>query len=260
MRVFGIDDDGEDVGVNDQSFLDVAPGLAAICGLPWQVPCSCVDGAGICGIDSQRFNFVDLVTAGRADLGPGCAGIAGAIDTLEGSCKKHVGIGGRRRQGVNRLALEERGFMPGAPCIVADPQAAVVGVLPRADVERRGMRGIDHNAVNDKAVAAVEPGHAMPGRAFIQGLVEPTVGGAEIKMIGLPGHGGKGARIASVGTDDGECGLRMQSRKAEQAQKKRNELDRNAKLAQLQRKKQQAVHLDRELPRFSIQNRQNWRR
>ena len=76
-------------------------------------------------------------------------------------------------------------------------------------------------------------------------------------MIGLAGHGGKGARIASVGTDDGKCALRVQSRKAEQAQKERNEQDWNAKLAQLQRKKQQAVHLDRELPRFSIQNRQN---
>jgi hypothetical protein len=68
-------------------------------------------------------------------------------------------------------------------------------------------------------------------------------------MMGFPGHGGKSARIASVGTDDRECSLRMQSRKAQQAEKKRNELDRNAKLAQLQRKRPQAVHLDRELPK-----------
>jgi hypothetical protein len=75
-------------------------------------------------------------------------------------------------------------------------------------------------------------------------------------MIGLVRHGGKGARIASVGTDDGECALSMQSGKAEQAEKKRNELDRDAKLAQLEGKRPQANHLEREPPRFSIQNRQ----
>ena len=241
---------------SDDPFLDIAPGLAAIGGLPGQVPGSRVDDGGICGIDGQRFDFVDLVTAGRADLGPGCAGIAGAIDALERSRKKNMWIGRRLRQGLHGLALEERDFMPGAAGIVADPQTAVVGVLPGPDVERRGVGGIDHDVVEDETFGAVELGQAMPGRAFIERFVEPAVGGAEIKMIGLAGHGGKSARIASVGTDDGECGLGMQSRKAEQEQKKRNELDRNAKLAQLQRKRLQADHLDRELPRFSIQNRQ----
>ena len=83
----GIDDDGEDVGVDDQPLLDVAPGLAAIGGLPGQVPGSRVDDVGICGIDGERFDFVDLVTAGRADLRPGDAGIAGAKNALESSCK-----------------------------------------------------------------------------------------------------------------------------------------------------------------------------
>ena len=76
-------------------------------------------------------------------------------------------------------------------------------------------------------------------------------------MIGLAGYGGEGARIAAVGTDDGECGLRMQSRKAGQADKKKNELDRNAKAAQFERQRPQADHLEEKLPRFFIQNRQN---
>jgi hypothetical protein len=54
--------------------------------------------------------------------------------------------------------------------------------------------------------------------------------------------------------------LSVQNRKAEQAEKERNELDCNAKLAQLQGKRPQANHLRREPPRFSIQNRQKQRR
>ena len=58
--------------------------------------------------------------------------------------------------------------MPGVAGVVADPQAAVVSVLPRAHVERRGIGGIDHDAVEDEAVAAIELGQAMPGCAFIE--------------------------------------------------------------------------------------------
>ena len=242
--------------VRDDPFLDIAPGLAAIGGFPGQVPGSRVDGVGIAGIDGQGFDFVNLGAAGRADLGPRGTGIAGAIDALEGTGKEDVGIGGRLDEGLYELALEELDFMPGMARIVTDPQAAVVGVLPRAHVQRGGVGGIDDDVVDDEAVAAVELGQAMPGCAFVEGFVEPTVGGAEIKMMGLAGHGGKGARIASVGADDCERGLRMQSRKAEQAQKKGNELDRNAKLAQIQRKRPQTVHQEGELPRFCIQNRQ----
>ena len=79
-----------------------------------------------------------------------------------------MGIGRSLRQGLHRLALEERDFMPGVAGIVADPQAAVVGVFPRADVERGGVGGIDHDAVDDETVAAVELGQAMPGCAFIE--------------------------------------------------------------------------------------------
>jgi hypothetical protein len=44
VRVFGIDDDGENVGIDDQTFFDIAPSLAAVGGLPGQVPGSDVDG------------------------------------------------------------------------------------------------------------------------------------------------------------------------------------------------------------------------
>ena len=96
----------------------------------------------------------------------------------EGACDKRV----------NRLALEIRGFMPGAPGIVADPQSAVVGVFPRAYVQRRGIGGVDHDVVENEAIPAAEFGQAMPGSAFVKRFVEPTVGGAEEKMLGLAGH------------------------------------------------------------------------
>src|SRR5580700_733738 len=111
---------------------------------------------------------MNLVTAGRADLGPGCTGIGGPINALQGSHDENAGIGWCLSQSVDRLAFEERGFMPGAAGIMADPQAAVVGVLPGTHVERGGMRGIDHNAIEDESVAAVELGQTMPGCASIQ--------------------------------------------------------------------------------------------
>ena len=54
--------------------------------------------SGICGIDGQRLDFVNLVAAGRADLGPCCAAVAGPVDSLERSRKERVRIGGRLRQ------------------------------------------------------------------------------------------------------------------------------------------------------------------
>ena len=204
VRVAGIDDDGEDVGVLDDSLLDIAPGLAAVGGLPGQVPGAGVDDLGIRGIDGQRLDLVDLVTAGRADLGPGDAGVGGAVDALKRSREENARIGGSFGESLHRLAFEERHFRPGARGVVADPEAAVVVVLPRAHVEGGGMGGIDHDVVDHEAVAVIELGQAMPGCAFIARFIEPTVGGAEIEMAGLAGHGGEGARVAPVGAGDGK--------------------------------------------------------
>ena len=72
-------------------------------------------------------------------------------------------------------------------------------------------------------------------------------------MVGLTRHGGEGTRITAVRTDDGECSLRMQSRQARKADKKKNELDRNAKAAQFQRQRPQADHLDGKTPKVLYQ-------
>ena len=70
VRVDGINDDGEHVGVFDDAFFDVLPVLAAVVRLPGQVPGSGVDDVGVGGVDGERLDLVNLFAAGRADEVP----------------------------------------------------------------------------------------------------------------------------------------------------------------------------------------------
>ena len=96
-----VDDDGEHVGVVDKALLDVVPGLAAVGGLPRQMPCAGVDDVGVDGIYCHRLDFVNFLAAGRTHLRPGSAGIGGAEDAVEGSREEHFRIGRSHGKGAN---------------------------------------------------------------------------------------------------------------------------------------------------------------
>ena len=104
----GIDNDGKDIGVDNQSLLDVVPGLTAVRGFPWQVPGSGVNDFRMDGIDCQRLDFVNFAAALRADLRPCSTAVARTEDSGERSCIKNAWIGRRLYEGVHGLTAEMR--------------------------------------------------------------------------------------------------------------------------------------------------------
>src|ERR1700690_1082246 len=102
------------------------------------MPCARIDDLRVSGVNGQRFDFVNLLAAGRADQGPGGAAIGGAVDTFEGSGKESAGIGGGLRKGVDRLVVQTLGLGPVLARIVGDPEAAAV-VAPSCDEDCRGV-------------------------------------------------------------------------------------------------------------------------
>ncbi len=66
--------------------------------------------------------------------------------------------------------LNPRRLAPAPSAVVADPQSAVVRVLPRAHVNRGGVGGVDHDAVENKAVGAAQLRQPMPGCAFVHAI------------------------------------------------------------------------------------------
>src|SRR5436305_11282236 len=61
--LFGIDDDGENVGVIDDAVLDIVPALAAIAGLPRQIPGTGINYIVIGGIMRDILNNTALCNA-----------------------------------------------------------------------------------------------------------------------------------------------------------------------------------------------------
>ena len=220
-RLHGIDDDRKHIGVFDQALLDVVPVLAAVGRFPGQVPGAGIDDIGVNGVHRQRLDFVNLAAAMRADQRPGCAGIGAAIDTFEGSRKQQTGIRGGLGQRKNRLATQGFHDLPLPACVMADPQPAIALLgSPSARIEDGGICRIDDDVVEDHFFCRLEPRKTMPGRALIDRFVDPTVGGAQIKMTGLPRNRGKGARIAAGGTNGTPKRLRSQPVPAKRNQKR----------------------------------------
>ncbi len=211
VRFGGVDEDGEDVGVVDDALLDVVPGLAAVGGLPGQVPGAGVDGIGIGGVDGERLNLVNLLAAGRADLIPGDACIGAAKDSLQRACEEEIGILGGDGEGADGLAVEGGNFAPGAAAVEAGPEAAI-GMVddPGGGVDAGGVARIHDDVIDDEIVGCGEAREAMPGRTAVRGLVDPGVDRAEIEVLRLAGNRGKGAGVAAIGTDRGPGGLRAQ--------------------------------------------------
>ena len=127
-------------------------------------------------------------------------------------------IGRRLRESVNRLAFELRGLAPTAAAVVADPQSAVVGILPRADINRRRVGGVHDNAVEHKPVVVAQLCQPMPVRAFIRGFVEPAVGRAQQQMLRLPRKRRKSARIPARRAHNSPRALRRKAHRAQQKQ------------------------------------------
>jgi len=164
---------------------------------------------------------VNLTVAFGADLLPGGTGVGAAVDAFQRARVENVRIGGRLRQGVDGLPREPGGLSPGVPAVVAHPQAAIGAVLPRAHENRGGVRGVDYDAVEHETVGRIDLGQPAPGRAAIFRLIEPAVGGAQVKMIGIARIRGKGARVAARGADHAPrrpCG-QAGSRKSSQGEK-----------------------------------------
>jgi hypothetical protein len=73
------------------------------------------------------------------------------------------------------------------------------------------MRGVHDDVVENQAVRRVQLRKAMPRTASIDGLEDPTVSGAQVKMTGLPRNRGKGACVATSRTNRAPKRLRRQS-------------------------------------------------
>src|SRR5438045_7987251 len=84
--LFGIDDDGENVGVIDDAVLDIVPALAAIAGLPRQMPGTGINHIGVGGINLDRLNIPDhLATLRSGDL-TGLSCVTRSVHTIQISC------------------------------------------------------------------------------------------------------------------------------------------------------------------------------
>src|SRR5262249_42455796 len=93
----GVDDDGKDVRVVDDAVLDVVPALAAIAGLPRQVPRARIDYVRICRIDRDGFNVLDLSAGFGRDALPRLSGVSRAIYAVERPCNQAVRVGSGNR-------------------------------------------------------------------------------------------------------------------------------------------------------------------
>ena len=169
LSIGRIDDDRKYVRVVDDALLDVAPGLAAVRGLPRQMPCARVDHIGVRWVDGQRLHLMNLPAPRRTDLRPGDAGIRAAENPFERSGKEHGGIRGRLGKGANRLAAQALGRAPAPPSVMAHPQpAAGLVQLPRGYIDSGGVRRIHDDVVQNQIVGRVQLREPMPGRAPIQ--------------------------------------------------------------------------------------------
>ena len=137
LGLIGIDDDGEHIGVVDDASLDVLPVLAAVGGLPGQMPCAGVDHVRVRRINGQRLDLMNFPAARRADLGPCCAAIAAAEDAFERSRKQDSGVRRCLHECANRLPAQPLDFAPAPPAVVADPQSASRLVQPSSRPHKR---------------------------------------------------------------------------------------------------------------------------
>src|SRR5262249_22087617 len=152
-----------DIGVLDHALVDMAPGSAAIAGLPSQVPGPGVDGVGILGIDGDGFNIVNVQVSG-GNLLPVLAAVGAAEDAIERAGHEGFGIGGSKGHGANRFAVHVGNGFPGFSGIVGAEQIARALVLyaPCGGEDCVRVLGIDYEVVDDVIIAAAQVSKAGP--------------------------------------------------------------------------------------------------
>jgi hypothetical protein len=123
---------------------------------------------------------------------------------------------------------------------------------PRRRKDRGWIRPVHNNVVQDQVVGSVQLCQPMPGPASIQGLIEPTVGGAKVEMMGLAGNRRERARIPASGANRAPIPLRSQSgnRKRKQDRKENQEryLPESFRPPGLIKANSQAIHAEHGLP------------
>ena len=89
---------------------------------------------------------------------------------------------------------------PGLAGVVADEETAV-GMIdhPGADQQRLGIGLIDHDVVHQQIVGLGQLGQPLPARAAVLGLIDPAVGGAQVKVLIVARVSGETAPIAAIG-------------------------------------------------------------
>ena len=209
VGVIGIDDDGEHVGVVDDSLLDVVPVGASVGRLPGQMPGAGIHDVGIFWINRQRFHLVDFFAAWRTDELPRGTSVRRTKHALQRPRKEHVRVGRGQGKGTNRLPMKSRCLLPGFSPIVADPKAPVGPIeLPCRSIDFSGIARIHKNVVNHKIVGGVEPGKPAPVSPFVRRFVDQARGGSQVKVIRLARYRRQRTRVAPVGTHRRPCNLR----------------------------------------------------
>lgn len=223
LRRNRIEDDGENIRIVDQSPLDAVPHLAPVHGLPGQMPGAGKDDVWIVRIDGQRFDLMNFVATGWADKRPGNAGVGTAEDAFQGSGVEDRRIRRRLGKGADRLPAQSLDLAPGMAPVVAHPQAAVIAVRPPGgDVDGGRMGFIHDDMVENEAVGRADAGKTAPVRAGVRGFVNPTIGGAQVKVVGVSGDLGKGAPVTPVGANRAPWGLRRQGLPSQRNDPRRN--------------------------------------
>ena len=191
---------------------------------------------------------MNLVAARRADLSPCRSAVARTEDSFQCSGVQNLRIGRRLRKRVHWLALKLSRLAPVVASIVADPQSAVGGVIPRSHVNRRRVGGIHHNTVEHESVVAAQLCQTMPACAFVHRFVKPAICGAKQQMLWLPRERRKSARIATRRTYDSPRVFCTQADRSEQQGNQEKNLGRNPKAVPLVANTLQTAHSDLKLP------------
>ena len=136
---------------------------------------------------------------------------------------------------------------------MADPEPAIVGVLPGPDIDRGRIGGVDDDAVKTSPSSAPSFARRCQLAAFVHGFVEPAIGGAEEKMVGLPWKRCKSACVTARGAGDAPPCLRRRAMQgAKQKRKTDEEPGWNPATARSQVERTARGSLKRHLPHISI--------
>ena len=120
-----INDDGKNIRVVDHTLLDAVPGLAAVFGLPRQVPGAGINHVRIHRIDGDGLNVLDLGMVFRRYPFPLMAAITAAVDSVQRAHHQNFRIRRRHAQRTERFAMQVSDDLPGLARIFAAEKIAI---------------------------------------------------------------------------------------------------------------------------------------